>query len=157
MTTVSRVVQRSADEVFAVLGNGWLNGSWEMGTARIRAVDPGWPTAGSRLHHSTGVWPILINDATTVLDHDPPRRLVLQARVRPVGVFGVTIEVVPLHRGCRIDITATVVGGMLRLVPTVLTSILLRLRNRESLNRLAVIIEGRSTATVASRGEAGVA
>ncbi|MDI3193607.1 hypothetical protein QK290_04985 [Pseudarthrobacter sp. AL07] len=30
------------------------------------AVDAQWPGTGSRLHHSVGHWPLVINDSTSV-------------------------------------------------------------------------------------------
>ena len=47
----------------------------------MRAVDDHWPQVGSRIHHSAGVWPAVINDDTEVLGCEPLRRLVLREGV----------------------------------------------------------------------------
>ena len=52
------------DDVFAVLGDGWLYPTWVVGASRMRAVDPAWPAEGAHLHHSLGAWPVLFDDDT---------------------------------------------------------------------------------------------
>ena len=58
----------SPPEVFAVLAEGWLYSDWVVGTSHVRAVDQHWPDAGTRLHHATGVWPLVVRDETVVED-----------------------------------------------------------------------------------------
>ena len=53
----------SPEEVFDVLNDGWSYPLWVVGASRIRDVDAGWPGPGSKLHHSFGVWPLLIDDS----------------------------------------------------------------------------------------------
>jgi hypothetical protein len=51
-----------------------------VGTSRMRDVDPGWPAPGTKLHHSFGMWPLLIDDTTEAIEIEPGERLVLEAR-----------------------------------------------------------------------------
>ena len=51
-----------------MLSDGWLYALWVVGAARMRDVDEGWPAVGTRLHHSVGTWPLLIDDTTEVLE-----------------------------------------------------------------------------------------
>ena len=67
---VTRLVEASAEDIWAVLSDGWAYASWVVGTARIRGVDAGWPKAGTQIHHSFGIWPALIDDSTEVLHAD---------------------------------------------------------------------------------------
>ena len=85
----------SAEDVFAVLADGWVYPVWVVGASRMRAVDDDWPEVGSRLHHSAGAWPLLIDDTSEVLAYDPPRAMVLQARGWPAGEARVEITVEP--------------------------------------------------------------
>ncbi|WP_281727906.1 MULTISPECIES: hypothetical protein [unclassified Rhodococcus (in: high G+C Gram-positive bacteria)] len=39
-----------------------------MDASHIRAVDSAWPSQGSSIHHSVGLWPAVLDDTTTVLD-----------------------------------------------------------------------------------------
>ena len=78
-----RVLQCTPEDVFEVLGDGWLYPSWVVGASRMREVDETWPMAGAELHHSFGVWPALINDKTVVEEFIPSRLMVMRARGWP--------------------------------------------------------------------------
>jgi hypothetical protein len=67
MTEVTRLVDAPPAEVFATLADGWTYPLWVVGAAHMRAVDPAFPAVGSKLHHSVGLWPLLIEDTTEVL------------------------------------------------------------------------------------------
>ena len=88
-----RVLRCTPEDVFDVLGDGWLYPSWVVGASRMRDVDASWPAQGAELHHSFGVWPLLIDDKTVVEEYDPPRRMVMRARGWPVGEARVFLEV----------------------------------------------------------------
>ena len=80
MATVTRHIKASPDEVWAVLANGWLYTNWVVGTSRIRDVDATWPATGTSLHHSFGIWPMVINDRADVKESVSGQRLVLRTR-----------------------------------------------------------------------------
>jgi hypothetical protein len=131
-------------EVWAVLADGWSYAGWVVGASRIRSVEQGWPAVGSRIHHSAGSWPLLLNDQTRVLDSQPDRRLVLQAAGWPFGEATVDLRLEPTVQGCRIVMREDVTKGPGRVVPKPLRQLALKPRNRESLRRLALLAE-RST------------
>jgi hypothetical protein len=64
MATNTRVIKTVPDDVWAVLSDGWLYPTWVVGATRMRDVDSTWPQTGSKLHHSAGVWPAVVNDNT---------------------------------------------------------------------------------------------
>jgi hypothetical protein len=66
---------------------------WVVGASRMRDVDDGWPAPGTKLHHSFGVWPLVLDDTTEALEIEPGQRLVLEARGWPVGKARVEIAV----------------------------------------------------------------
>jgi len=144
MSQTSREINASSQRVFEVLADGWLYPTWVVGAARIRAVDHTWPAAGSRLHHSVGVWPGLINDETRVEEVDPPRVLQLRARAWPSGEARIRIEIEPIDARSKVTITERVVAGPARLIPTPLEDRLLHWRNAETLDRLAFLAERRT-------------
>jgi hypothetical protein len=111
----------------------------------MRDVDDAWPAVGSKLQHSFGVWPALINDETTVLEWDPPRRMVIQPKGWPIGEARVTLDVKPRGHGCVVRITEGAVKGPGALVPDFLLDPPLYLRNVETLRRLAYIAEGKNS------------
>lgn len=136
-----RKLQCSPAAVFRVIGDGWLYPGWVVGASRMREVDASWPQPGSRLHHSVGVWPALLDDTTTCTEWDPPHRAVLTARGWPLGEARVTIDVKPQGDGCLVRLQEEAVSGPALLVRP-LVDLLLRGRNAETLHRLAFLAEG---------------
>ena len=63
---ITRRVNAPPSVVWSVLADGWMYATWVVGAARVRLVEPDWPNRGSRLHHSSGVWPALVNDHTEI-------------------------------------------------------------------------------------------
>ena len=134
--------------VFAVLADGWLYPSWVVGASRMRAVDAGWPRPESRLHHSVGVWPAVIDDVTVSLEWSPPTRAVFQAKGWPIGEATVTLDVKRRGDGCVVRLQEEPAAGPGRWVPPFLTQPLLVWRNAETLRRLAFLAEGGAGAGV---------
>ena len=137
-----RELDCTVDDVFAVLADGWIYPSWVVGASRMRDVETGWPGRGARLHHSFGVWPVLIDDTTVCLDWDPPRRTLLRARGWPIGEAEVLIEARPRGARCVVRIQERPVGGPAALLPAAWSAAVLRWRNAETLHRLAYLAEG---------------
>lgn len=141
MVTVTRAARCTPDAVLRVLADGWSYSTWVVGTARIRAVDPTWPETGTRILHSVGLWPALLDDETVVRAWDPERSIELRARGWPAGEARVLIEVTPVTVGCLIRITEDADKGPGVLVPRPVRSAVIRPRNVETLRRLALIAE----------------
>lgn len=131
------------DHVFAVIADGWLFPTWVVGASRMRDVGAEWPAVGSQLQHSFGVWPALIDDETTMLEWDPPRRAVMQPKGWPLGEARVEVDVKPRRNGCVVRIVEYAVKGPGALVPDPAMDIVLHLRNVETLRRLAYVAENR--------------
>ena len=144
MSTNVREMDCTPEDVFRVLADGWLFPTWVVGASRMRDVDAAWPKVGSKLQHSFGVWPALLNDDTTVLEWDPPRRMVIQPQGWPIGEARVTLDVKPRGAGCVVRIEEKAVKGPGALVPPALLDVPLYLRNIETLRRLAYIAEGKA-------------
>ncbi|BDI21954.1 SRPBCC family protein [Herbiconiux sp. L3-i23] len=142
MATNTAYIDAAPEAVFVVLGDGWLYPNWVVGASRMRDVDESWPSEGAKLHHSFGTWPVLLDDNTEMLEWDPPRRAVLQARGWPIGEARVVIRVQARGAGCVVRIDEDAAEGPGRLVPKVIRDLGLRLRNRETLHRLAYLVEG---------------
>jgi len=132
------------ERVFAVLVDGWLYGLWVVGASHIRDVDAEWPQAGARIHHAFGSWPLLVRDQTTVLESEPPRRLVLQARAWPAGQARIEVTATPRAGGSLVQLNEYPVSGLGARLHNPLADKLLYRRNVESLARLAALAEGRS-------------
>jgi Polyketide cyclase / dehydrase and lipid transport len=134
----------STDQVWDVLSDGWLYPLWVVGASRIRDVDDGWPAEGRKLHHSFGVWPLVIDDTTEVLEIQPDQRIILEARGWPVGTARVEITVQPDGNGSLVSIAEDVSSGPGQLVPQSIRVAAMDIRNKETLRRLAYLAEGRA-------------
>jgi len=131
------------DAVWRVLADGWLYPLWVVGASRVRQVDDTWPEPGSRIHHSVGLWPAVINDETEVLECLPQSMIELNAKAWPGGEAEVTIRLEPEGARTRVRMIEDVTGGPARLVPKPLRAPALLWRNRESLRRLGWLAERR--------------
>ena len=144
MTTNTGTFSASPDQVWRVLADGWLYPLWVVGASRMREVEEAWPAVGSKLHHSFGVWPLLIDDTTSIQEWDPPRHAKLKARGWPAGSAHVVIDVQPEPGGCRVTITEDAVEGPGALIPKPVRAAAILWRNKETLQRLAYLAEGKA-------------
>jgi uncharacterized protein YndB with AHSA1/START domain len=144
MTTVERVLKTTPEHVWDVLCDGWLYPLWVVGATRMREVDQDWPSVGSRLHHSVGVWPAVIDDNTEVTACEPGKRLELRAKGWPLlGEADVVLELSGQGAGTRVVMSEDAVKGPGTLVPKPLRAPGIMWRNTESLRRLAFLAERR--------------
>lgn len=143
MAQVSRFVRATPQRVFDELADGWIYTSWVVGASHIRDVDDTWPQIGAQLHHKVGAWPLLISDSTQVLDVGEPYRLVLQARLWPLGEARVELTLVTEGDGTRVTLDEEPVKGPGKWLHTPIQDAVLRARNAESLDRLATLVEKR--------------
>jgi uncharacterized protein YndB with AHSA1/START domain len=144
--TVKREIAASRTQVWAVMADGWTYSQWVVGNSRMRAVSPDWPEVGSTIHHSVGVWPLLLDDHTVVEECVPLERLVLLAKGRPFGKARITLRLFDLEGGgCRIEMAEVPVGAPMGWVPNRLALAAAIPRNRECTWRLAAIAERRSS------------
>jgi uncharacterized protein YndB with AHSA1/START domain len=142
-TVVTREMDATAEEIFAVLADGWAYDDWVVGAKRIRAVDPEWPARGSSFHHAIGAGPVDIKDSSKVIEVDPPHRLVLSVRFRPAGTAVVEMTMEQLDGGTtRVVMKETPKSGPVRAL-ALATSMMLLVRNEVSLWRLRRLVVSR--------------
>ena len=143
MNTVKRTVSAPPEAVWRVLADGWLYPLWVVGASRMRQVEDDWPHVGSKIHHSVGTWPAVIDDDTEVVECLPGTKLVLRARAWPTGEAHVSIQIETHSAGSTVTMDEDVARGPARLVPQVVRTPMLMWRNTESLRRLAWLAERR--------------
>jgi len=144
MSTTSRTIAAAPEQVWSVLADGWLYPLFVVGAARMREVDDTWPAVGSRLHHSVGTWPLMIDDTTEVLEVEEGRRILLLARAWPAGQAHVEIAVRPDDASSVVTIEEQATAGPGALIPQPVQDVQLHARNTETLRRLAFVVEGRT-------------
>jgi len=143
MAENTRLMHATPEQVWAVLSDGWLYPVWVVGASRMREVDDQWPAVGSKVYHSIGIWPLLIDDNTEVTGSVPGVSLSLRARGWPIGEASVDITLTPVGADTEVRIVEDAVSGPGKLAPPPLRGVTLKLRNTETLERLAYIVERR--------------
>ena len=138
-----RKIEATPAQVFAVLADGWLYPVWVVGASRMREVDASWPSPGARLHHSFGVWPMLIDDETTMLEWQPDQRAVMEAKGWPLGTARVVLTVEEDGpTGSIVTLVEDASRGPAALMPKPARQAAIVKRNTETLRRLAYLAEG---------------
>ena len=102
MPSVSMHFDHPPERTWEVLSEPRAYGFWVTGAHGVHESDPSWPAAGATFRHTQGVRPLLISDTTTVLRSEPPRRIELEARVRPLLVARVIVTIEPEGDGSRV-------------------------------------------------------
>lgn len=144
---VARGIRAPVRDVWAVVANGWMYSGWVVGASRIRGVDRAFPAPGSNLHQSVGLWPVVIDDVTTVVDSREPTLLVLQVRSRPFGEARVRLQLAQVTASItKVEVDEEVTRGPGKWLPRRLQAPIMNWRNRECLDRLARLAEGDATA-----------
>ncbi len=144
MTTVERIIKTTPQRVWDVLADGWLYPLWVVGASRMREVDEEWPAVGSRIHHSVGVWPALIDDDTEITASEPLQLLGLRAKAWPLlGEAAVTLELSAQGAGTLVVMSEDAVSGPGKMVPKPVRAPGILWRNTESLQRLSFLAERR--------------
>lgn len=157
MSRTTRVFHCSPEDVFDILVDGWSYATWVVGAARIRDVEHAWPEPGSRIHHSVGAWPVLISDTTSVNVIDRPHLLELTVRAWPAGEGVVRIRCRPVAEGTEVVMEEDASSGPALLMLKPVRDLVLDLRNREALRRLAFLAESRARKADDTHGDGAVA
>lgn len=139
--------------VFALLGDPRSLDYFVVGTRSIRRFDPRWPDQGTKVHHSVGFGPLVLRDETEVLESEPDRRLVLEARLRPLGLFRVEFALSAHTEGTALMVNEFPVSGPASLPGlSRLVDRLLAFRNIEMGRRLQILTEQRECQRITARG-----
>lgn len=135
-------IEATPEAVFGVLSKAENYGHWVVGSSQVRHSDKTFPAVGAKFGQTVGIGRFGIDDTTDVLESDPPRRLVLCARSRPMAIATVRITLAgDGNGGTEVTIDETLDGGLGSLLPDVLSAPLIKLRNSESLRRLKRMAE----------------
>ena len=133
-------VSATAEAVWEVLSDPQAYASWVAGTKSIRGADDGFPEPGTRLYHTVGAGPLSLSDSTRVVESEPPTRLVLDARLGPLGAARVVIDLREHGGGTIVALAEEGSRGPNRLLAPA-GDLFLRGRNRWSLDRLKELVE----------------
>jgi NAD(P)-dependent dehydrogenase (short-subunit alcohol dehydrogenase family)/uncharacterized protein YndB with AHSA1/START domain len=136
-------IGRPPEEVFAVLSDPGRYPEWVVGAAGVRDHDDEFPAVGSRFHHNVGTWRVGLKDHTEVIEVDPPRRLVLKAKARPLGTATIEFELEERAGDTELSLEERPGDRLTSLIAgNPVFDAALRIRNAEALARLKRLVEG---------------
>jgi NAD(P)-dependent dehydrogenase (short-subunit alcohol dehydrogenase family)/uncharacterized protein YndB with AHSA1/START domain len=142
--------------VFAVLADPARYPEWVVGAGEVRDGDEGFPRPGTRFHHTVKLGALRLRDHTEVVEVDEPRRIVLRAKARPLGMAIVEIELEEQDGSTEVAMSERPAGRLSRrLAGNPVADLGLRLRNAAALSRLKRVVEGAPSPPPASPGLRG--
>jgi uncharacterized protein YndB with AHSA1/START domain len=135
------VLSAPPDRVFNLLGDPRSLAYFVVGTKKIRSFDPHWPDSGTKVHHSVGLGPLVLRDETEVLESVSGRLLVLEVRLRPLGLFKVEFRLSPHSEGTELTVDEFPVAGPASLPGlSEVVDRLIKLRNIEMGRRIEKLV-----------------
>ncbi|MFL5898812.1 MAG: SDR family NAD(P)-dependent oxidoreductase [Solirubrobacterales bacterium] len=136
-------IDATPEQVFAVLSDPYRYPEWVVGATGVRDHDEEFPAVGSRFHHEVGTWPVGVKDHTEVVEFDPPHRLVLRAKARPLGTAVIELDLQESAGGTELGLVECPGDRLTSLVAAnPVFDMALRVRNAEALARLKRLVEG---------------
>jgi uncharacterized protein YndB with AHSA1/START domain len=140
MATTTRDIPAPPQQVWAVLADADRYADWVVGAKTVRGVEGRWPEVGAKFHHTVGVWPLHLRDNTSVLECEAPRRLVLQARIRPLGQVRIELDLHPSDLGTLVSMTEVPTSPAVARWATPVIDPVTHKRNIGALGRLADVV-----------------
>ncbi|GHG25440.1 SRPBCC family protein [Streptomyces filamentosus] len=144
-----RLVHAAPHEVWAVLADASRYADWVVGTSESHAVDGVWPELGSALEYDVRLGPWTLSGTTVVRRVEAPRELELEVHSGPLGTVRVAVEVRPWGREALVIVDEHPLRGVAGALHNAAFDVLIQLRHRDMLRRLANVVEG---GRVGSRG-----
>jgi uncharacterized protein YndB with AHSA1/START domain len=140
------VIDAPPEKVYETLLDPSAYPQWVVGAKQLRDVDRSWPKKGARFHQKVGAGPVELADSTKILEKKPNRRVVLEVRIRPLGVGKVKIDLKPKRRGrkTKVVMTEDLTRGPVSWIRRPIRSAAIAARNAVSLRRLRRLVASRA-------------
>jgi uncharacterized protein YndB with AHSA1/START domain len=144
VAVLNALIERSPEDVWAILEDGHSYADWVVGTRKIYSVDEHWPAVGSQIHYSVGIGSFTMDDFTTVRRVEPKQELELEAKAGWLGTARIAFELRPWGQNTLLIIDEHPLSGPGARWHNTLVEVLLRARNRHMLRRLTEAVKQRA-------------
>ncbi|MFK0171655.1 SRPBCC family protein [Streptomyces sp. NPDC090306] len=151
MAVRHRVIRRSPGDVWAVLADGTRYADWVVGTAAARPVHGRWPEVGSTLVYEVRLGPVRLANRTVVRACVEGRELELEAHAGPLGTARIAVEIRPWGDDSLVIIDEHPLRGAGGTLHNPAVEVIIQVRHRAMLKRLADLCEAQDTAGEAVR------
>lgn len=141
MAVRHQLVRRPPQAVWAVLADPGRYGEWVVGPSASEPLDDTWPEVGSRLRYTVRLGPWSTDGVTTVRHVEPGRELELEAYAKALGTARIFLQLRPWGEETLVvcdEHPLRGIGGLLHGPPT---EVVIQLRHRGMLARLARVVE----------------
>ncbi|MEU1694543.1 SRPBCC family protein [Streptomyces hirsutus] len=141
MAVRHRLIERSVDEVWAVLADGTRYADWVVGTSESRPAEGVWPQVGSSITYTIRLGRWSVAGSTVVRRCEAPAVLELEADSGRLGTARIALEVRPWGENALVTIDEHPLRGPAGKLHNTVVDALIQLRHRSMLARLADAVE----------------
>ncbi|MFD7433060.1 SRPBCC family protein [Streptomyces sp. NPDC059861] len=161
MAVRHRLIKAPPDTVWAVLADGDKYPRWVVGPSDAEPVRGQWPHTGAAIRYEASLGPLRLSNETVVRRCEEGSELELEAHAGPLGTARIDIELRQWGEHCLVLVDEHPLQGTGGLLHNAGFEVLIQLRHRAMLRRLARLCEEearqgarRTAATAASSGAA---
>ncbi|MFC8235231.1 SRPBCC family protein [Streptomyces sp. NPDC057284] len=141
MAVRHRLIERSVEDVWAVLADGTRYGDWVVGTSDSRPREGEWPQVGSSITYTVRLGPWSASGSTIVRRCQAPTVLELEVDSGWLGTARIAIEVRRWGEYALVIIDEHPLRGPAGMLHNTVVDALIQLRHRSMLARLADAVE----------------
>ncbi|MET9831196.1 SRPBCC family protein [Streptomyces sp. NPDC006385] len=141
MAVRHRLIRVSPSAVWAVLADGSRYAEWVVGTSRSRPVHGQWPQRDAAIRYEVRLGPAQLVNETVVRHCEEGVRLELEAHAGALGTARIAIELRPWGEYCLVIVDEHPLRGAGGRLHNVGFEVLIQLRHRAMLARLARLCE----------------
>ncbi|MFE8990446.1 SRPBCC family protein [Streptomyces collinus] len=127
--------------VWDVLADGHRYAEWVVGTSESHPVRGQWPRTGAAIRYEVRLGPVRVDNETVVRLCEEGARLELEAHAGALGTARIAIELRPWGEHCLVIVDEHPLQGAGGRLHNVGFEVLIQLRHRTMLARLAKICE----------------
>ena len=144
MAVRHRLIHAAPGVVWAVLADGTQYARWVVGTAQSQPVRGQWPQPHSALRYHVRLGPLDLSNETVVRHSQEGVSLELEAHAGVMGTARIAIELRPWGEDCLVIVDEHPLQGAGGRLHNVGFEVLIQLRHRAMLARLARLCESRT-------------
>ncbi|MFD7628367.1 SRPBCC family protein [Streptomyces sp. NPDC059851] len=141
MAVRHQLIHAAPHRVWSVLSDGSRYADWVVGTSESHVTRGPWPQLGSTLDYTVRVGPWTASGTTVVRRVNAPDALELEVDSGPLGTARVAIEIRSWGEESLVIVDEHPLQGVGGALHNVALDVLIQLRHRTMLKRLADVVE----------------
>lgn len=146
MAVRHRLIKASPETVWSVIADGSRYAQWVVGTSASRPERGRWPQVDATIRYEVCLGPLRLGNETIVRRCVEGTALELEAQAGPLGTARIALELRPWGEDCLVIVDEHPLRGAGGLVHNAGLEVLLQLRHRAMLARLAHLCESKAAA-----------